>query len=115
MSTSLAVWLLLGFAVVAANLPWLSERFLFAFNPRGGEKRFWMRLIEWLLLCGLVGVVALGLERKATGATHEQDWEFYAVGLFVFMVFAIPGFIWRHQWLPFRQRGRRRNPASTIK
>lgn len=109
MSTSLAVWLLLGLAVIAANLPWLSERFLFVFTPPGQQKRFWMRLLEWLLLCVLVGMLALGLERKATGSIHEQGWEFYAVGLFLFMVFAIPGFIWRHQWLSFRQRGQRRS------
>lgn len=108
MSLTLAVWLLLGLAVIAANLPLLSERFLFVFSPPGGYKSFWMRLLEWLLLAMLVGLISIGLERKATGGTHEQDWEFYAVGLFLFMVFAIPGFIWRYQWLPFRQRGRKR-------
>lgn len=113
MSLTLAVWLLLGLAVIAANLPWLSERFLFVFNPSHGHKAFWMRLLEWFLLAFLVGLVSIGLERKATGGTHEQDWEFYAVGLFLFMVFAIPGFIWRHQWLPFSRRGRRRNTSNS--
>lgn len=108
MSISIAIWLLLVVAVAAANLPWLSERFLFIFTPRGSVKPFWMRLVEWLLMAVLVGLMALGLERKATGAVHEQDWEFYWVGLFLFMVFAIPGFVWRHQWVPYRQRNRQR-------
>lgn len=112
MSLTLAVWLLLVLAVVAANLPWLSERFLFVFSVPGGYKSFWMRLIEWLLMGVLVGLVSIGLERKATGGTHGQDWEFYAVGLFLFMVFAIPGFIWRYQWLPFRRRGQQRRTAA---
>jgi hypothetical protein len=103
----MVVWLLLGLAVVAANLPWLSERFLFVISPRDGNKRIWMRLLEWLLLAVLLGIVALGLERRATGGVHDQGWEFYVVGLFLFMVFAIPGFIWRHQWLPFRTRSHR--------
>lgn len=98
----------MALAVLAANLPWLSERFLFVMEPRDGHKRTWMRLLEWLLLALLIGLVALGLERRATGGVHEQSWEFYVVGLFLFMVFAIPGFIWRHQWQPFRMRGRKR-------
>lgn len=114
MSVSLAVWLLLGIAVIAANLPWLSERFLFFIMPADGQKKFWMRLVEWLLLAGFIGILAIGLERKATGGMHEQDWEFYAVGLFLFMVFAIPGFIWRHQWLPYRQRRPRGRAAPRL-
>jgi hypothetical protein len=102
----MAVWLLLGLAVIAANLPWLSDRFMFIITPGGGTKQIWMRLLEWLLLALLTGIVAMGVERRATGGAHEQGWEFYVVGLFLFMVFAIPGFIWRHQWLPFRARGR---------
>lgn len=109
MSIGVAVWLLLALAVVAANLPWLSERFLFVWMPRDGHKRFWMRLLEWLLMALLVGVLATAIERKATGGTHAQDWEFYWVGLCLFMVFAIPGFVWRHQWLPFSRRGRHRS------
>ena len=113
MSIKLAVWLLLGLAIIAANLPWLSERFLFFLEPANGRKKFWMRLIEWLVLAFLIGFMAIGLERKATGGIHEQDWEFYAVGLFLFMVFAIPGFIWRHQWLPYYQRGRQRRASGS--
>ena len=96
MSTTVAVWLLIGVAVIAANLPWLSERFLFVLTPRDGTKRFWMRLAEWFLLYLVVGAVAFGLEQKAIGSPHAQDWEFYAVTLCLFVVFALPGFIYRH-------------------
>ena len=115
MSVQIAVWLLVGLAVIAANLPWISDRFLLVITPADRRKKAWMRLLEWLLLAIVVGVTAIGLERKATGGVHEQDWEFYAVGLFLFMVFAIPGFIWRHQWLPYQQRGRRSGASRTTR
>lgn len=89
------VVLILVVAAVAANLPWLSERFLFVRNPSGGKKE-WMRLLEWLLLYLVVGLIAVGVERKAFGVVHQQSWEFYVVTLCLFMVFAMPGFIYRH-------------------
>lgn len=89
------VALILVIAVVAANLPWFSERFLLFWNPGGGKKE-WMRLLEWLLLYILVGLIAVGVERKAYGVVHEQSWEFYVVTVCLFMVFATPGFVYRH-------------------
>lgn len=89
------VLLLLLVAAVAANLPWLSERFLFVLHTRDG-KREWMRLLEWLLLYVVVGFIAVGIERKAFGVVHEQSWEFYVVTLCLFMIFAMPGFVYRH-------------------
>ena len=90
----IAVFLLV--AVLAANLPWLNSRFLIFIQPEGGTKRFWMEFVEWLLLYFMVGLVALGLENKQMGQLHSQDWEFYATTLCLFVVFAIPGFVYRH-------------------
>jgi len=91
------VWALIVAAFVAANLPWLSERFFFLFSPSGGAgKRPWMRLLEWFVLYLLVGAVAIGLEKKYTGEIHHQDWVFYVVTFCLFIVFALPGFIYRH-------------------
>lgn len=92
----MAVWLLIPVAFVAANLPWLSERLFFAFRPKEGQKRAWQRWAEWLVLYGMVGGVAVGLEVKLTGERYGQDWEFFAVTLCLFLVFALPGFIYRH-------------------
>jgi len=97
MSVSLAVWLFILMAVVAANLPWLSERFLFVFRLKGGTKPVYLRLLEWLLMYFLTGILAAGLENKITGEIHAQDWEFYAVGFFLFLVFASPGVIYRYE------------------
>ncbi len=102
----LGLWLVL--AVAAANLPWLSERWLFLIARRGGRsKPFWLRLGEWGLLYGLVIGIGLGFERKATGTNQPQDWEFYTVTLCLFAVGALPGFIYRYQlWRLLEQAGR---------
>lgn len=100
------IWILLVSGIIAANLPWLGERFFFFFNPPAGIKRAWMRLLEWLVLYVLVGLVAMGLEQKASGQRYTQDWEFYVVTLCLFVVFAIPGFVYRYQLRPLLQRQR---------
>lgn len=96
MSTTLIVWGLLLLAFIAANLPWLSERLFFVFTPKHGHKSAWIRLLEWLIMYFVVGLLALGLELKLNGTHHAQDWEFYATNLCVFIVFALPGFIYRY-------------------
>jgi len=91
------IWVYILLAVVSANLPWLSERrFLILFSQDG--KSGWLRLLEWLVLYLLLGVIGLGLEYRINGDVHPQDWEFYAVTLSLFFVFAMPGFIWRYDW-----------------
>ncbi len=94
MTTQIAVWLLLGVAIIAANLPWLSDRLFFIRTPASGKKSNWFRLLEWLLLYFLAGGIALGVEQKAAGNVFPQDWEFYAVTLCLFAIFALPGFIY---------------------
>lgn len=96
MSTTLAVWLLIGVAAVTANLPWLTSRFLLVFLAKG-DKPGWMRLLEWFLYYLITGALALGLERKVTGGLYGQDWEFYAVTLVLFLVLALPGFIYHYE------------------
>jgi len=56
-----------------------------------------MCLCEWFVLYFFTGFLALGLERKMQGGIHIQDWEFYAVTFFLFIVFAFPGFVYRYQ------------------
>lgn len=92
------VWLLLFLALIAANLPWLSERVFFIFLPKNGIKPAWIRFLEWLLLYFIVGFIALGLESKLYGSTHSRDWEFYVITLCLFMIGAFPGFIYRNEF-----------------
>jgi hypothetical protein len=55
-----------------------------------------MRWVEWLSFYFVAGALALGMENKLNGDIYPQDWEFYAVTFFLFLVFALPGFIYRY-------------------
>ena len=93
MSASNVTWLLIAVTLVLANLPWCYGRFLLFIKP--DRKKQWMCLLEWLILYFFAGFLALGVEKKMQGETHAQDWEFYVVTFFLFMVFAFPGFIYK--------------------
>lgn len=92
---SFFVVLLVVVAFITANLPWLSDK-IFGFLPTPEQgKRNRLRWLEWLVYFFLIGLLALGLEYKATGGAHAQDWEFYVVAICLFVVFALPGFLYR--------------------
>ena len=113
MSVTTSVWILIVILFIAANLPWISERFLIFIQPKDNQKKIWMRLAEWLILFFLSGLLAAGLEKKITGEIHSQDWEFYAVGFFLFVLFAFPGFIYRHEFRKhLRQAGNGNNKKN---
>jgi len=101
------ITILLIASIIAANLPWLTERTLLVFAPMEPAKPVWLRLLEWLILYLILGGVAIGLEIKATGGSHAQAWEFYWVTFFLFMIFALPGFIYRHDLKHILNRARR--------
>jgi len=90
--TSVSTVLLLA-AFVAANWPWLSERFLLIFTFK---KTAWWRWFEWLVNYGITALLAMTLEYRVTGGWHEQQWEFYVATLCLFVVFALPGFIYHY-------------------
>ncbi len=100
MSVDNAVLLLIIAAVITANLPWLSERILLVKPAGEGGKHAAWRWLEWLILYLITGAVAMGLEQKINGERHDQGWEFYAVTLCLFLVFALPGFLYRHDLKP---------------
>lgn len=104
-----AIIVLLAFAFISANLPWLSERFFLIFVPGADKgKRIWMRLLEWFVFLCLWGLLALGMEKKLLGEVYRQEWEFYAVLVCVFAVFALPGFVYRHDLYPHLEKRKRR-------
>jgi len=100
-----SIILIILFSFIVANLPWLTERFFILFTPPfGGVKQTWMRLLEWLVFACFAVLFAWGFEQKITGTTHVQDWEFYAIFISLFTVFAFPSFIYRHLVLPLLKR-----------
>ena len=91
-------------AFIAANLPWISERIFGLIQIKSGKKLVWMTLLEWFTLYRLIGMVALGIEKKYTSHIYSQGWEFYASTFCLFMVFALPGFIYRFDLKHLLQR-----------
>ena len=94
LSTVIIIFLVVAF--IAANLPWISERLFGVITVKSGHKSAWLCLLEWFILYLLIGLVALGLEKKFTSDIYSQGWEFYASTICLFLVFALPGFIYRY-------------------
>jgi hypothetical protein len=90
------MYILLLLAVLAANAPFLSNRFFFVMKF-GQQKSFWLQLIEFVFWYAMIGLIAYVLESKV-GVVKPQDWEFYATTVALFCVFAFPGFVWRYFW-----------------
>ena len=99
MSQTLAVWLLLALALVAANLPFATDRVfgLVAYRRKGAplDKPFWLRLVELVILYLVAGMVGKGFE-ASLGNPFAQRWEFYAITFSLFLVLAFPGFVMRY-------------------
>ena len=93
LSTVIIIFLVVAF--IAANLPWISERLFGLIALKSEKKSAWLCLVEWFILYLLIGLVALGIEKKFISDIHPQDWEFYASTFCLFIVFALPGFIYR--------------------
>lgn len=93
MNQTTSVWLVLAAALVAANLPFLSERFLGLRLPV--PKGLALHLLELVLLYLAVGGVGLALEQML-GQIYPQGWEFYAITATLFLTLAFPGFVWRY-------------------
>lgn len=89
--------LIVGLAVVAANLPFFSEKNFFFSKPKKASKSFAVRLAELILLYLLLGLFAHWLEGRFS-PVHQQNWPFYATTFSLFIVFAWPGFVWRYFW-----------------
>jgi hypothetical protein len=91
-----SIWLIILAALVAANLPFMNERWLAA-GPvaSAADKPLWGRLAELVVWYFVVGALAWVLERRS-GQTYPQGWEFYAITATLFVTLAFPGFVWRY-------------------
>ena len=95
MSASVSVWLVLLAAVVAANLPFLNQRWLGVIPRSAPKKSLGLHVLELLVCYLLVGALGLLLE-KADGQIYPQGWEFYATTAALFLTLAFPGFVYRY-------------------
>lgn len=94
MNQTVSVWLVVGLALLAANLAFISNRLLLVFRLKS-PKNLAVRLIELVFWYFVVGGVALVLEQRA-GQIAPQGWEFYAITGTLFITFSFPGFVFRY-------------------
>lgn len=90
---SAATWLVVGLALLCANLPFVSQRLFLLIPFASGRKSGWLRVLELFFYYGVVGVAARFLE-ASNSAVAVQRWEFYAITASIFLVFAFPGFVY---------------------
>ena len=94
MAFTAAAWLVILFAVIGANLPFVNER-LFVVGPLRRPKSLAWRLAELVVLYAATLGVGFALEAHL-GQIQPQHWEFYAAMASLFLTFAFPGFVWRY-------------------
>lgn len=94
MSFTLAAWLVIVFAVIAANLPFVNER-LFVVGPLRQPKSLGWRVVELLVLYAAALGFGFALEARL-GQIQPQGWEFYVALASLFLTLAFPGFVWRY-------------------
>lgn len=94
MNQTASVWLVVVLALLAANLPFISNRLLLIYRL-ADPKNLAVRLAELVFWYFVVGGVALLLEQRL-GQIAPQGWEFYAITGTLFITFAFPGFVFRY-------------------
>lgn len=88
---------------IIANLPWLNER-VFCVYPLKSTKKVGIRLAETLVLYLVSLLIAIVFELQFSGEIYPQGWEFFTTTFCLFLVLAVPGVIFRYQWLPIRKQ-----------
>jgi hypothetical protein len=94
MNQTASVWLVVALALLAANLPFISNRLLLVYRL-AAPKNLAVRLAELVFWYFVVGGLALLLEQRL-GQIAPQGWEFYAITGTLFITFAFPGFVFRY-------------------
>ncbi|MFL9710322.1 DUF2818 family protein [Methylobacillus sp. Pita1] len=94
----MTITILLLLALLAANLPWFSERLFYFIPLKSQRKALGWSLLELIVLYFAVGMMAIAVERGSIGQVAAQGWEFYAITFSLFIVFAFPGFVYRYLW-----------------
>ena len=95
MTQTVSIWVVLLFALVAANLPFVNERLMAVVPLKFAVKPLSIRIGELLAFYVLSGGLGLLFERRV-GQIAPQGWEFYTVTGALFIVLAFPGFTWRY-------------------
>ena len=104
MTTNIALSILFIIAIIAANIPFLTNKVFLIFGS-DKAKSFWLRFAEWFFMYLIVMAIAIGLETKLYGQAYKpvwefwhfsRNWEFYFITICLFLVFALPGFLYHY-------------------
>jgi len=98
----MSVWLMLGVFLLIANLPWGGNRVFFVFPMQ--NKPIWVRLVELVVYYLLSLLISMVFETRFSGDVYPQNWEFFVTTLSFFIVLAVPGVVYRYQWLPMQKK-----------
>ena len=98
MSLTGPVWLLVSLALLAANLPFISNRVMAVYRLRS-SKTLVPRLAQMVVWYFVVVGLALLLKQRA-GKIASQGWELYAITGTLLVTFAFPGFVYRYLLKP---------------
>ncbi|RKZ78161.1 MAG: DUF2818 domain-containing protein [Gammaproteobacteria bacterium] len=85
--------------LIIANVPWLTERVFLVFSI-SATKSVLVRLIELVVFYFVSLLIAIGVEMQFSGDVYPQSWEFFVTTFCLFLVLAVPGVVYRYQWLP---------------
>jgi len=100
----MSVWLMIGLFLLIANLPWVGNRVFFVWPMQ--SKPVWVRLIELLVYYFICLLIGIAFEIRFSGDVYTQQWEFFVTTLSLFLVLAVPGVVYRYQWLPMQKKFR---------
>jgi len=89
--------------LLIANLPWFTER-LFLVYPTKQLKSVLLRLIELVVYYFVSLLIAIAAEIQFSGEVFPQQWEFFVTTFCLFLVLAVPGVIYRYQWLAIQKK-----------
>ncbi|MDC0423386.1 DUF2818 family protein [Methylophilaceae bacterium] len=90
------IFLIILLALLLANLPWLTNDFLFFLQKP--KKNNFLIFFELIIFYFIFGAFLLFIEKQTLGNIHAQGWEFYIITFFLFLVFSFPGFIYKVVW-----------------
>lgn len=89
--------------LVIANLPWITER-VFLVYPLQRSKPVIVRLIELIVFYFASLLIAIAAEIQFSGDVFPQTWEFFVTTFCMYLVLAVPGVIYRYQWLAITKK-----------
>ncbi|WP_297808440.1 DUF2818 family protein [uncultured Methylophaga sp.] len=98
----MSVWLMIALFVLIANLPWIGNRVFFIYPMP--LKPVWVRLVELMVYYFVSLMIGIAFEMRFSGDIYTQQWEFFVTTLSLFLVLAVPGVVYRYQWLPMQKK-----------